>query len=233
MHLPSIFWRAVLKWPRLQRLEVLELPEFDARIVQIPKAGSGTIRMHVLRSLRELDGRELPKSDLWRYVRFVKPPRLTNLDPPRYTFGFVRSPYTRLVSCYRHKIELPRRQRHRVSRLFAVYGRAFSLQMDFPAFVRAVATVPDRRAEKHFRSQVAFLYDDGQLLVDFVGHLEQFEKDWAEVCRHTRLGPVSRAYNVTGGIDLADWYDAELLQLVNRRFENDFTAFGYEVIESI
>ena len=89
MHIRSTLWRAALKWPRLQRLEVLDLPELDARIVQVPKAGSGTIRMHVLRRLRELSGSELPKTALWRHMRFVRPERLSHLDPPRFTFGFV------------------------------------------------------------------------------------------------------------------------------------------------
>jgi len=233
MHLPSSIWRAALKWPRLQRIEVLDLPEFGARIVQIPKAGSGTIRMHVLRCLRGLYGDDLPKSHLWRRVRFVKPKTLPHLDPHHFTFGFVRSPYTRLVSCYRHKIERLRRQGRRMSPLFAVYGGRFSLGMDFPAFVRAVASVPDPRAEKHFRSQVSFLYDGGRLLVDFVGHLERFDEDWAEICRQTRLGPVARAYNVTGDADITHWYDTELLALVNERYRDDFTAFDYEVVERL
>lgn len=231
MRIRSTLWRAALKWPRLQRLEVLDLPELDARIVQVPKAGSGTIRMHVLRRLRELSGSELPKTVLWRHMRFVRPERLSHLAPPRFTFGFVRCPYLRLISCYRHKIERLREQGRRMSPLFAAYGRSFSLDMDFAAFVRAVATIPDARAEKHFRSQVCFLYGGGEQLVDFVGHLERFDEDWTEVCRHTALGPVARAYNVTGEAELAAWYDPELLGLVNGRYQDDFATLGYRIIE--
>jgi hypothetical protein len=110
-----------------------------------------------------------------------------------------------------------------------VYGRAFSLQMGFPEFVRAVAAVPDERAEKHFRSQTRFLFREGRPLVDFVGHLEHFDEDWAEVCRHTRLQPVARAYNVTGAdrLPLEEWYDPELLTLVERRYAEDFALLGY------
>ena len=229
----STFWRAVLKWPRLQRLEVLDVPELEARIVQVPKTGSGTIRMQVLRQLREEAGSNLPKEALWRYVRFVPAEGLPGLAPPRFSFGFVRDPYTRLVSCYRHKILGPRRRGKRLSPLFAVYGRAFSLQMGFPEFVRAVAAVPDERAEKHFRSQTRFLYRQGRPLVDFIGRLERFDEDWAEVCRHTRLQPVARAYNVTGAdrLRLADWYDPALLALVGRRYAEDFALLGYPRLE--
>jgi hypothetical protein len=225
----STFWRAVLKWPSLQRLEVLDLPDLEARVVQVPKTGSGTIRMQVLRQLREQRGHDLPKEALWQYVRFVPAEDLPGLAPPRFSFGFARDPYARLVSCYRHKILAERRRGKRLSPLFAVYGRAFSLQMDFPEFVRAVSAVPDERAEKHFRSQTRFLFRDGRPLVDFVGHLERFDEDWAEVCRHTRLLPVARAYNVTGADrpPLEEWYDSELLALVEQRYAEDFALLGY------
>ncbi len=229
----STLWRAVLKWPRLQRLEVLDVPELEARAVQVPKAGSGTIRMQVLRQLREQAGPDLPKETLWRYVRFVPAGDLPGLQPPRFSFGFVRDPYARLVSCYRHKILRPRGEGKRLSPLFAVYGRAFSLHMDFPQFVRAVAAVPDERAEKHFRSQTRFLYRAGRPLVDFVGRLERFDEDWAEVCRHTRLQPVARTYNVTGAdhLRLEEWYDPALLALVERRYAEDFALLGYPMQE--
>jgi hypothetical protein len=226
----STFWRAVLKWPRLQRLEVLDVPELEVRAVQVPKTGSGTMRMQVLRQLREQAGSDLPKQVLWRYVRFVPAEDLPGLQPPRFSFGFVRDPYARLVSCYRHKILAPRRRGRRLSPLFAVYGRVFSLQMDFPQFVRAVAAVPDERAEKHFRSQTRFLYREGRPLVDLIGRLERFDEDWAEVCRHTRLQPIARAYNVTEVDDrfrLEDWYDTALLALVDERYAADFALLGY------
>jgi hypothetical protein len=184
--------------------------------------------MTVLRELRAQAGTDLPKDALWRFVRFVAPEEFPALQPARFTFGFGRDPYARLVSCYRHKIERPHRQGKRVSPIFWVYGRDFSLEMGFPAFVRAVAEVPDERAEKHFRSQTSFLFRDGKPLVDLVGRLERFEEDWAEVCRHTRLQPVARAYNVTGApVRLGDWYDAELLGLVNTRYAADFALLGY------
>lgn len=226
----AIFWRAALKWPRLQRLEVLDVPELGARAVQVPKIASGTMRMQVLRQLREQAGSPLPKEVLWRYVRFIRAEDLPALQPPRFSFGFVRDPYARLVSCYRHKILGPRRRGQRLSPLFAVYGRAFSLQMDFPRFVQAVAAVPDDRAEKHFRSQTRFLYREGKPLVDLVGRLERFDEDWAEVCRHTRLQPVARAYNVTGAGDrvpLEEWYDTGLAALVEERYAEDFALLGY------
>ena len=229
MTLRSTLWRAALKWPRLQRLEVLDVPELKARIVQVPKAGSGTIRMQVINHLRRTSGEDVPKEALWRFVRFVRAEDLSGLEPARFSFGFVRDPYTRLVSCYRHKILRLREQGRRISPIFAVYGRTFSPSMEFPEFVRAVASIPDERAEKHFRSQTRFLYRDGEPLVDFVGRLERFPDDWAEVCRRTGLAPADRAYNVTtpGEEEPDDWYDAALIALVDERYRADFDLLGY------
>jgi hypothetical protein len=230
VHLRSTFYRSLLKVPRIQRLEVIEVGDLGARIVQVPKAGSGTIRMQVVNHLRQASGEEVPKEALWSLVRFVKPEDLGDLQPPRFSFGFVRDPYARLVSCYRHKILRLREQGRRISPIFVVYGRTFSPAMDFPDFVRAVAEIPDERAEKHFRSQTRFLYRDGEPIVDFVGRLERFDADWAEICRHTGFAPVDRAYNVTGGDDRRtdDWYDSSLISLVNRRYAADFDLLGYQ-----
>lgn len=226
----ALFYRALLKLPRIQRLEVIEVADLGARIVQVPKAGSGTIRMQVINHLRQASGEDLPKQALWDLVRFVRPEDLPGLQPPRFSFGFVRDPYARLVSCYRHKILRLRDQGRRISPIFAVYGRTFSPATEFPDFIRAVAAIPDARAEKHFRSQTRFLYRNGEPIVDFVGRLERFDADWAEVCRHTGFAPVDRAYNVTdregGAAD--DWYDPELISLVNRRYAADFDLLGYQ-----
>jgi hypothetical protein len=229
MHLPSTLWRAALKWPRLQRLEVLDVPEVEARIVQMPKVGSGTIRMQVIHQLREHHGGEFPRERLWEYVRFVPGARFRDLQPPRFSFAFVRDPYARLVSCYRHKIVRPREAGRRISPVFAVYGRRFSLDMGFPEFVAAVASIPDGRAEKHFRSQTHSLYLDGEPVVDFVGRLERFERDWGTVCERSLLAPAARAYNVTGDVDLGDWYDERLLRVATERYRADLDLLGYPV----
>ena len=210
----------------MQRLEVIDIPELGMRWVTVPKAGSGTIRMAILSGLRAAADRDIPRDEIRRRIRYLTPHGLGAMEPS-FSFAFVRDPYARLVSCYRDKIVAEREAGRRISPIFAVYGRRFSLSMDFAAFVRAVAATPDERAEKHFRSQVRFVRPGGRDLVSYVGRLERFEDDWAEVARRTQLPAAARAYNRSTASDEVECFDAELLQLVNRRYRLDFEAFGY------
>lgn len=235
MTLTSTFWRAAHKWPRIQRIELLEVPELGIRYVNVPKTGTGTTRMAVHRQLSERAGERLPKSALWRHTRWVRKRDMPTLEP-RFTFAFARNPYSRLASLYRHKIAGARAGGRRFSPLFFVYGRRFSLDMTFAEFVGAVCDVPDDNAEKHFRSQATFLFLDEEPLTDFLGRVEEFEVGWAIVCQNSGMEPLRREYNRTdqeGEFDLAEWYDDELLALVNRRYAEDFEKLGYEAVSTV
>jgi len=230
----STLWRAALKWPRLQRLELLDVPALGIRYVNVPKTGTGTTRMQVYRQLCDLAGETLPKSVLWEHTRWVKPADMPGLER-MFTFTFARNPYERLASLYRHKIAAPRNRGRRLSRLFAVYGRKFSLGMSFAEFVAAVASVPDHKAEKHFRSQTAFVFWEGNPLTDFLGRVEDFDAGWEYVCDHSKMEPIRRGYNRTSEqapFDLTAWYDEALLALVNQRYSADLELLGYEVVTS-
>jgi hypothetical protein len=230
--LSSTFWRTAHKWPRLQRVELLEVPELGIRYVNIPKTGTGTTRMAVYHRLCDLAGERLDKSVLWQHTRWVRKRDMASLDP-RFTFAFARDPYARLASVYRHKIVRARDAGRRISPLFFVHGRRFSLDMSFPEFVRAVSAVPDHKAEKHFRSQSSFLFLDGEPLTDFLGRVERFERDWAVIVQKTGMEPLRRGYNRTdaeGEFTLDDWYDEALIALVNERYAEDFERLGYDVL---
>lgn len=231
----STFWRLAGKVPRVQRVELLDVPELDVRYVNVPKTGTGTVRMQVYRQLCDAAGRDLPRSILWERTRWVRIGRLGDLEP-RFTFAFCRDPYARLASVYRHKIVKPRSEGRRVSPLFVLYGRRFRLDMTFPDFVRAVAAVPDDRAEKHFRSQTRSLHHEGVLVVDYLGRVERFAETWAEVVTRSRLEPLRRGYNRTAEdtpFELGDWYDTELLSIVNERYREDFELLGYPQLTSV
>jgi hypothetical protein len=227
--LSSAFWRVAHKWPRIQRIELLEVPDLGIRYINIPKTGTGSTRMAVYHRLCDLAGEQLDKSVLWEHTRWVRKEDVPGLEPS-FTFAFARNPYARLASVYRHKILRARQAGKRVSPLFFVYPRRFSLDMSFADFVRAVSAIPDRRAEKHFRSQSASLFLDGEPLTDFLGRVEHFERDWAVVVDGTGMEPLRRGYNRTdaeGSFDMAEWYDADLVALVNDRYAEDFERLGY------
>ena len=60
--------------------------------------------------------------------------------------------------------------------------------MSFEEFVNAVANIQDEYADKHIRSQHTFIYNaQGELLIDYIGHLETFKDDFQYVARRIGL----------------------------------------------
>ena len=148
-------------------------------------------------------------------------------------FAFVRDPWDRLVSCYRDKIEWGaimedgRRNDPKTRGLYL--GPGFEKQMSFEEFARKVAAIPDRKANRHFRSQHAFLCNrKGELIPDFIGRFERLSEDFAELME--RIGASKAALphvRKSKASDHRTYYSQELAQLIGRRYARDAELFGY------
>ncbi len=87
-----------------------------------------------------------------------------------FKFAFVRNPWDRLVSEYEFLLERPSHGRH--ARVKKLDGFKHFIEMQIP------------RKDAY---QINMLCDrQGNLLMDFVGKLENLESDWQTVC--TRIG---------------------------------------------
>jgi hypothetical protein len=141
-------------------------------------------------------------------------------------FGFVRNPLDRLYSCYAQKIVLYGRLRGmRIE--FWRYGDTFHPDMSFEEFVRAVAAIPDRIADIHFRSQHCFLYHRGRPVVDFIGRFETLHRDWEALMQRFEL-PALPHENKSPHRSYRKAYTPELARLAAGRYERDIRLFGYE-----
>ena len=151
-----------------------------------------------------------------------------------FTFAFVRDPFDRLLSCYRDKVLY--REGHPLypEPYFRHYPYPITPNMPFRDFVRVIAEIPDRHADRHFKSQYAVLHRQGVLLPDFVGRFETLARDWrvvAERCGFERvLDHLHPSAATTPAVcDLESYFsDPELVGIVSRRYRRDLEAFGYE-----
>jgi chondroitin 4-sulfotransferase 11 len=146
-------------------------------------------------------------------------------DNDYYRFGFVRNPLDRLLSCYAQKIVYYEKQLGMKPLLWR-YGKTFHKDMSFAEFVEAVAKIPDRVSDIHFRSQHTFLYHRKKLMVDFVGHFEQLEQDWGLLREKFGL-PALPHQNRSQHVDYREAYTPELARLAARRYRKDIELFGY------
>jgi len=142
-----------------------------------------------------------------------------------FRFGFVRNPLDRLYSCYAQKIVFYGRMRGMPVELWR-YGNVFHPDMTFADFVEAVVNIPDRIADRHFRSQHTFLCYKGEPVVDFIGRFERLEQDWSAIRDRFGLPPLGH-HNRSPHPHFSRAYTPELARAVARRYARDIELFGY------
>lgn len=213
----------------------------------VPKAGCSSMKAY----LRRLEGysNELDVLELHdkRHNGLTYAPSLSRAQMVDALFGnrayfkftVVRNPFARLVSAYRDLLtdrdgsgprhvvahhdlltELREQRDARPSELTSV---------TFEDFIRSLV---DRRPvdmDRHWQPQ-SYLTMSRLLSYDLVIHLERFgelapelaDRLGTDLVPHERLNVVS-----TAPVDLADWYTAELEEIVGSVYADDFRRFGY------
>jgi hypothetical protein len=195
---------------------------FPAEVREAADVTQGKRRAYTLDDNRELlfsTGSRILKHQTKRY-------------PHYFTFAFVRSPWDRLVSCYSDKIlssavleDGSRDVEHR-----AIHDRAgLPENMEFDEFARRVARIPDRTANRHFRSQHTFLCDRNlRLLPDFIGRYERLGEDFAAIQErlHTPRLELPRVRR-SERRPFQEYYTDDLRRIVAERYQTDISMFGY------
>jgi chondroitin 4-sulfotransferase 11 len=220
---------------RAQRGAVL-LSAQGAVYIEVPKVACSSIKI-TLASLLGID-LEAVGGDPHK-VHFPAPASCQSgptLYPGLFTFAFVRNPWDRLVSCYRDKIlgEAPDFTSFHPARGVACCLARFDVfraGMSFDEFVKAVAAVPDKEADDHFRSQHTFVTNTlGGVGVDFVGRFETLGRDFQRVCEklglpsltlpHVQAASTARRYT--------QYYTLRTRSRVASRFRDNVSLFGYQ-----
>jgi hypothetical protein len=212
------------------------LKPYRAIYISVPKVACTSFKT-AFAGILDVD-LERAKGDPHR-VRYPRPVPIESVErflyPGFYRFAFVRNPWDRLVSCYRDKIknEVPGYThftiRPGVANCLARFDD-FVPNMSFEAFVDAVASIPDRDADEHFRSQHTFLTDsEGWLAADFVGRYERLADDFRIVQERTGLPNIElpRLQAARKGAKYVDYYSAETRALVSERYRRDIEMFEY------
>lgn len=145
-----------------------------------------------------------------------------------HKFAVVRNPYDRLASLYTQLMRLDQNEWFNLAfnKILATYS--------FDSFCRFVGECPDELSDIHFRSQTSFLVTPEGLLEDIeLLHMENYAEEMknffamigeeVEVPHENKSRPDSVDY-------IKDYYTPELIELVNRRYEQDFINFGYEFL---
>ncbi len=153
-------------------------------------------------------------------------------DDDWFVFSFVRNPFARLVSCYESKYhEDLTRNSHALRRGFLDFDLYLEGYMredkGFEHFIHQVLIIPNRLANRHFRSQYHLLVDkNGKPVVDFIGKVENLAADYEPIRKKYGFSPLKH-YNKADYGDWRDYYTTHLAKKVYKKFKQDIVYFGY------
>ena len=186
--------------------------------VRVPKCGNSSIR----RSIAGGEERRISKSQIVR------------MQQDWTTFSFVRNPWSRILSVYRHKASHGSSSPRMVGGVyegFGDHGMPVTANMRFAEFCELVCDFPDDKIDKHLRSQASFLFCKGAAIVPFVGKIEHMNEDWARLMAQIGINVQIGHINRTQAVEehYSQFYpDAALVNLVGDRYAEDIRRFNYD-----
>ena len=142
-----------------------------------------------------------------------------------FSFGFVRNPFTWMVSLY----EYIRRENDN-------WEHAQVSKMSFPAFLeyhrKYLGTRDLRPGEpRHYYTMTEALCDESRVpLVSLVGRFERFEQDVRDICKRLNVfAPMIPRSNVGNYRSVSEYYaDPACAEIVRDTLAVDFEVFGYD-----
>jgi hypothetical protein len=135
-----------------------------------------------------------------------------------YSFGVVRNPYDRAVSNFKYI------SRSKTHDLHSVYYEFES----FEDYVKKLHTLIWIDPQFHY------LTNKGKILVDKVMKFENLDQDFKDFLHKFNLTEVElKRHNTSQRLsNYLSYYDDEMIDIINREFDEDFRIFGYEKIKT-
>ena len=144
-----------------------------------------------------------------------------NLWNDYFTFSFVRNPWDLMVSSYnwwRQKAE----QR---TKRFKKDARKIS-RMDFGQFIHS--KYGRYMINERYGNYYDWLCEHGQIIVDYIGKVENIDQDWDKICRKNDLEYIKMPHiNKSVRTSYRDYYNTKTQKIVTDRFKWGIEKFGY------
>jgi len=130
-----------------------------------------------------------------------------------FKFTFVRNPWDKMVSMYHYL-----RQSKNLYR---------NLGISFKDWVSDVEKLDQE--ERSTSSQLSWIEENGEILVDFIGKFESYEEDFEKVKNKLQLQCSKLNHiNQSQHLEYRSYYDEATKDIVRSRFEEDIEFFKYK-----
>ena len=133
-----------------------------------------------------------------------------------FKFGFVRNPWSRVVSLYNRK-----------------EGIQMQESMSFSEFVNWIEYSSDTCIHpSQKKSQLDwFKLENGKIKVDYIGKFENLNKDWEYISNqlgiNERLPHINKNHSIRK-LNYREYYDDKTRDVIARKFKEDIDYFNYE-----
>ena len=147
-----------------------------------------------------------------------------------FKFAFVRNPWDRLVSWHAQIRRAQKTGRRPWNKLWRYVHDNSSTFEEFIYNCTDEIEVEDGVRYSFAYNQLDYVTDEnGDLLVDFIGRLENFEKDVRSVFNRIGIAPeIIPRKNPSTHRHYSTFYTPETEMVVRERFKRDIEYFGYE-----
>lgn len=206
--------------------------------VHVAKTGGTSVDVTLARNCdhsEQFNTRKLnPNVDvLGRRIALEIRPKATAEQWDQYfKFAFVRNPWDRTVSIFRHlqsakKMKSKEKFRYldEITRRLKIRPKDFT----FEIFVKAV--LRDRVFDNyHWDKQIhCFTDEDNQNLFNFIGRYENLQQDFDAICKRLGFPAVKLPHhNKTGHHHYSSYYSAETELIVGQLYRDDVEMFDYQ-----
>jgi hypothetical protein len=128
-----------------------------------------------------------------------------------YKFAFVRNPWDWQVSLFHYAQQTRKHHQYKITR-----------DLSFDEYI-------EWRVNNNYRLQKSFITDrNDNLIVDFVGKLENLESDFSQVCSKLNIDIQLPHRNKSRHRSYKEYYTEKTYNLVKKAFADDIEMFGYQ-----
>jgi len=148
---------------------------------------------------------------------------------------FVRNPYTRLLSCYLHRI-VADSESSSAKIFYKLSAYPKNKTPSFGDFLRFICQQESKKMERHWRVQSDEVFFD-VINIGFIGQMENLSNNLEALGKYLfgnegfgeeKLGEIDQSPMKTNSNNkIREYYNSELATLVAERYQKDFINFGY------
>lgn len=212
--------------------------------IEVPKAACTTIKSTLSKFelgalATQWDAQGAPGRRVHRGIfesPFIKPYQIDHdmlqhilTGPDFFKFTFVRSPYSRTLSCYLDKVvkKAPIDEHIRQS---ITKNSAGTSEVSYLDFLKAISSMSTYDMNSHYRPQYQQTFGD-TIKFDFIGKQENFAQDFKRLremigCPETCYSIANR-HKTNASLSTSDYYSEEAAQLTEKIYQQDFRHFNY------